>query len=132
MSYWLVSSGTNEEPHMHEDWRPARDRWVEQYGDVWQFTRRPRIATGDRLVTYAVGSARAFGKGRAGGGTFGPSWGPPVGGSAAGGYPLPCAVHGPGCARSGGASPGPAHRPDGGGQTWPPGVVAGRQSGGAP
>jgi hypothetical protein len=31
---------------------------------VWQFTRRPRIVPGDRLVTYAVGSARMFGKGR--------------------------------------------------------------------
>ncbi len=64
VSYWLVSSGTNEEPHIDDDWRPRRRHWVERYGDVWQFTRRPRIVPGDRLVTYAVGSARAFGKGR--------------------------------------------------------------------
>ena len=64
MIYWLVSSGTTEEPHMENDWRPRRDRWVQEYGGVWQFTRRPRIVSGDRLVTYAVGSARSFGKGR--------------------------------------------------------------------
>jgi hypothetical protein len=64
VNYWLVSSGTTEEPHIHDDWRPREKRWVERYGDVWQFTRRPRIAPGDRLVTYAVGSGRSFGKGR--------------------------------------------------------------------
>jgi DNA-binding phage protein len=64
VNYWLVSSGTTEEPHIHDDWRPRRDTWVEEYGDVWQFTRRPRIVPGDRLVTYAVGSGRSFGKGR--------------------------------------------------------------------
>ena len=65
VQYWLVSSGTNEEPHIHDDWRLRRDRWFEQYGEVWQFNGgRPRIVPGDRLVTYAVGSARAFGKGR--------------------------------------------------------------------
>ena len=64
VSYWLVSSGTTEEPHTDDDWQRRRTPWVERYGDVWQFTRRPRIVPGDRLVTYAVGSGRTFGNGR--------------------------------------------------------------------
>jgi hypothetical protein len=64
VSYWLVSAGSNEDPEIHDDWRPARERWIARYGQVWQFARRPRIAPGDRLVTYAVGSGRVFGKGR--------------------------------------------------------------------
>jgi hypothetical protein len=64
MSYWLVSSGTSEEPQIEDDWRPRRNDWVERYGEVCVFGRRPRIVAGDRLVLYAVGSARAFGKGR--------------------------------------------------------------------
>lgn len=64
MTYWLVCSGTGDKPHIHDDWRPRERRWVETYGDVWNFRQRPRIVPGDRLVTYAVGSARTFGKGR--------------------------------------------------------------------
>ena len=66
MTYWLVSSGTTEDPHIDDDWQARESRWVDQYGDVWQFKRRgrPRIVPGDRLVTYAVGSQRTFGKGR--------------------------------------------------------------------
>jgi hypothetical protein len=64
VTYWLAMSGTTEEPHIHEDWRPRENLCSEQYGDVWKFSRRPRIVPGDRLVSYAVGSPRRFGKGR--------------------------------------------------------------------
>lgn len=65
MNYWLVGDGTKEEPHVQDDWWPRRKRWIDEYGDVWQCNGgHPSIVTGDRLITYAVGSQRTFGKGR--------------------------------------------------------------------
>lgn len=64
MAYWLISSGTSEEPHDRDDWQDRRRAWIEQYGEARMFSRRPRMAPGDILVSYAVGSATAFGEGR--------------------------------------------------------------------
>ena len=64
VDYWLVSSGTKEDPHIDDDWWARERRWFKRYGDVWKSSRRPSIVPGDRLVTYAVGSQWTFGKGR--------------------------------------------------------------------
>ena len=45
MTYWLVCSGTDDEPHIHDDWRQRERPWVETYGDVWSFRQRPRRTT---------------------------------------------------------------------------------------
>ena len=47
-----------------DDWMPARRAWRSEHGPISAFPRRPRIEAGDRLVNYAVGSARVFGSGR--------------------------------------------------------------------
>jgi len=49
---------------VRDDWRPAHAAWRREHGPISAFPRRPRIEAGDRLVNYAVGSARAFGSGR--------------------------------------------------------------------
>jgi hypothetical protein len=64
VDYWLVSSGSKEDPHIDDDWRARERYWFTRYGDVWKTSRRPSIAPGDRLVVYAVGSQRRFGRGR--------------------------------------------------------------------
>ncbi len=47
-----------------DDWMPRHRAWRREHGPISAFPRRPRIQAGDRLVNYAVGSARAFGWGR--------------------------------------------------------------------
>ena len=64
MRYWIKCSGTAEHPFDSDDWRPRKRSWQRDHGPISAFPRRPRIAAGDRLVNYAVGSARAFGAGR--------------------------------------------------------------------
>lgn len=64
MRYWIKCTGTAEQPFDSDDWRPRKDAWQREQGPISAFPRRPRIAGGDRLVNYAVGSARAFGAGR--------------------------------------------------------------------
>lgn len=64
MRYWIKCSGTAERPLDVDDWRPRKRAWERERGPVSAFPRRPRIERGDRLVNYAVGSARAFGAGR--------------------------------------------------------------------
>ncbi len=61
MRYWIKCSGTAEQPFDSDDWRPRKRAWQREQGPISAFSRRPRIAGGDRLVNYAVGSARAFG-----------------------------------------------------------------------
>lgn len=43
---------------------PRHLAWRRERGPFSAFPRRPRIHAGDRLVNYAVGSARVFGWGR--------------------------------------------------------------------
>jgi hypothetical protein len=62
--YWIKCTGTAQSPFDTDDWRPRRRDWHREQGPISAFPRRPRIAGGDRLVNYAVGSARAFGSGR--------------------------------------------------------------------
>ena len=64
LRYWIKCSGTSQQPLDVDDWRPRRRGWQRDQGPVSAFPRRPRIERGDRLVNYAVGSARAFGAGR--------------------------------------------------------------------
>ncbi len=64
LRYWIKCSGTSKQPFDVDDWRPRRRAWQRHQGPVSAFPRRPRIQGGDRLVNYAVGSARAFGAGR--------------------------------------------------------------------
>ena len=64
MRYWIKCTGTAEHPFDSDDWRPRKRAWQRDQGPISAFPRRPRIARGDRLVNYAVGSARAFGAGR--------------------------------------------------------------------
>ena len=64
MRYWIKCSGTSQQPLDVDDWRLRRRAWQRNQGPVSAFPRRPRIERGDRLVNYAVGSARAFGAGR--------------------------------------------------------------------
>lgn len=64
MRYWIKCTGTAERPFDSDHWRPRRDTWHAEQGPISAFPRRPRIVRGDRLVCYAVGSARAFGAGR--------------------------------------------------------------------
>ena len=64
MRYWIKCSGTAEQPFDSDDWRPRKRAWQREHGPISAFPRRPRIQRGDRLVNYAVGSARAFGAGR--------------------------------------------------------------------
>lgn len=64
LRYWIKCSGTSEHPYDANDWRPRRNGWQQEHGPISAFPRRPRIERGDRLVNYAVGSARAFGSGR--------------------------------------------------------------------
>ena len=64
LAYWIKCSGTSASPLDVDDWRGRRRAWQRQQGRVSAFPRRPRIQLGDRLVNYAVGSARAFGAGR--------------------------------------------------------------------
>ena len=64
MRYWIKCAGTSEHPFDTDDWRPRRRAWQAEHGPISAFPRRPRIERGDRLVNYAVGSARAFGAGR--------------------------------------------------------------------
>ena len=64
MRYWIKCSGTAEHPFHSDEWRPRKRAWQREHGPVSAFPRRPRIEGGDRLVNYAVGSARAFGAGR--------------------------------------------------------------------
>ncbi len=47
-----------------DDWMPRHLTWRREHGPFSAFPRRPRIQAGDRLVNYAVGSARMFGSGR--------------------------------------------------------------------
>jgi len=47
-----------------DDWLPRHRAWRRERGPISAFPRRPRIQAGDRLVNYAVGSARVFGAGR--------------------------------------------------------------------
>ena len=61
LAYWIKCSGTSASPLDVDDWRPRRRTWQRQLGRVSAFPRRPRIERGDRLVNYAVGSARVFG-----------------------------------------------------------------------
>jgi hypothetical protein len=64
LRYWIKCAGTSEHPFDTDDWRPRRRAWQDEHGPISAFPRRPRIERGDRLVGYAVGSARAFGSGR--------------------------------------------------------------------
>ncbi len=65
MRYWIKCTGTAEHPFDTDDWRPRRRAWHREQGrPVSAFPRRPRIERGDRLVNYAVGSARFYGGGR--------------------------------------------------------------------
>jgi hypothetical protein len=64
LSYWIKCSGTAGHPFDTDDWRPRKEAWQREQGPVSAFPRRPRIGGGDRLVNYAVGSARPFGAGR--------------------------------------------------------------------
>ena len=64
MRYWIKCTGTAEHPFDSDDWRPRKRAWQREQGPISAFPRRPRIERGDRLVNYAVGSARAFGAGR--------------------------------------------------------------------
>ncbi len=64
LRYWIKCSGTAEHPFDSDDWRPRKRAWQREHGPVSAFPRRPRIQGGDRLVNYAVGSARRFGAGR--------------------------------------------------------------------
>ena len=54
--YWLVNSGTSEEPwggDLHARYRA----WNDEHGDVQMFPRRPRtMGPGDVLIHRAVGS----------------------------------------------------------------------------
>ena len=64
LRYWIKCFGTSEHPFDSDNWRPRTRAWREEQGPISAFPRRPRIGRGDRLVGYAVGSARAFGSGR--------------------------------------------------------------------
>jgi hypothetical protein len=64
VSYWLKMNGTADHPHAGGDWAGRRASWFNRYGEVSMFPRWPRIAAGDQLIDYAVGSHRAFGEGR--------------------------------------------------------------------
>jgi hypothetical protein len=64
VQYWLKMSGTAASPHVDGDWASRRGSWRREYGEVSMFPRVPSIQAGDRLVDYAVGSARVFGEGR--------------------------------------------------------------------
>lgn len=64
MRYWIKCTGTAEHPFDADDWRPRLRAWRAEQGQISAFPRRPRIVRGDRLVCYAVGSARSFGAGR--------------------------------------------------------------------
>jgi hypothetical protein len=57
MAYWLVNSGTREQP-WSGDLRQHYDRWADDHGDVQMFPWRPaRLAPGDVLIHRAVGSS---------------------------------------------------------------------------
>jgi hypothetical protein len=64
LRYWLKLNGTGNRPYLKGDWAARRAPWVREHGEVSMFPRVPRIAAGDRLVEYAVGSHREFGEGR--------------------------------------------------------------------
>ena len=64
MAHWIKVSGTGEDPMHVDDWGPRHKAWRREQGPISAFPRRPRIARGDRLVSYAAGSARWFGAGR--------------------------------------------------------------------
>jgi hypothetical protein len=56
MAYWLVNSGTHDEP-WSGDLRQRYRGWVGKHGDVQMFPWRPaRLAAGDLLIHRAVGS----------------------------------------------------------------------------
>ena len=63
-AYWLKISGTGESPHVDGDWWSYSADWRRRFGSVSMFPRRPRVGPGDRLISYAAGSFRAFGEGR--------------------------------------------------------------------
>jgi hypothetical protein len=62
--YWLKCTGTAAHPFDDGDWAARRREWQRTYGEVSMFPRVPSIEAGDRLIDYAVGSARFFGDGR--------------------------------------------------------------------
>ena len=53
--YWLVNSGTVEDPWT-EDIIERYRAWNATYGDVQMFPFRPRMTVGDRLIHRVVGS----------------------------------------------------------------------------
>ena len=54
--YWLVNSGTTEDPWCDEIVARYR-RWIEKHGDVQMFSVRPaQITVGHRLIHRLVGS----------------------------------------------------------------------------
>lgn len=56
MAYWLVNSGTTEEPWTG-DLRRLYAGWVEEHGDVQMFPWKPRdVRRGDTLIHRAVRS----------------------------------------------------------------------------
>ena len=64
MEYWITVAGTGDRPFVDGDWKSREAGWIEEYGRVHMFSRRPTIAEGDRLVSYAAGSHHEFGEGR--------------------------------------------------------------------
>ena len=64
VEHWIKCSGTSAQPLDVDDWMPRHQAWRREHGPISAFPRRPRVQAGDRLVNYAVGSARAFGSGR--------------------------------------------------------------------
>lgn len=63
-AYWIKVAGTGDNPIMHGDWALRHRASAREYGEVSMFPRRPRVAHGDRMVSYAAGSHVRFGEGR--------------------------------------------------------------------
>ena len=61
MRYWLKVTGTGDSPITDSDWFAVHRRWGQANGHFSGFSRRPNVAPGDRLVTYAAGSGQVFG-----------------------------------------------------------------------
>ncbi|MBN1528336.1 MAG: hypothetical protein JW895_04710 [Thermoleophilaceae bacterium] len=58
-----MSVGTSEDP-LPADWYRGGASWREKYGEAIMWHSRPRVGPGDRIVTYAAGSAAQFRTGR--------------------------------------------------------------------
>jgi hypothetical protein len=55
-NYFIKSAGTAEEP-LQSNWYAGGAAWRDRHANATMFPQRPRVAKGDRLVYYAVGSA---------------------------------------------------------------------------